>query len=52
MNFNTIKDRYMKNYITDVQLMRFETLGVITKDQYNELYNLKYSPAMEELEAL
>ena len=46
MNFETIKDRYMKNYITDAQLIRFKNLGIITEEQYNELYNEKH-PVVE-----
>ena len=49
MNFNTIKDRYLKNYITDAQLIRFKNLGIITEDQYNELYEMKYPKVEEEI---
>ena len=48
MNFETIKDRYMKNYITDAQLVRFESLGIINKEQYDELYNMKHPVVVEE----
>ena len=43
MTYERIKERYLKNYITDSQLERFKTLGVITKEQYDELYALKHS---------
>ena len=43
MSFERIKDRYLKNYITDSQLERFKALGVITQEQYDELYALKHS---------
>ena len=42
MTYERIKDRYMKNYITDAQLDRFKALGVISEEQYAELYALKH----------
>ena len=42
MSFERIKERYLKNYITDAQLVRFKDLGVITQEQYDELYALKH----------
>ena len=42
MTYERIKERYLKNYITDSQLERFKTLGVITQEQYDELYALKH----------
>ena len=42
MSFEKIKERYLKNYITDRQLERFKALGVITQEQYDELYALKH----------
>ena len=42
MTFERIKERYMKNYITDSQLVRFNSLGIITEEQYKELYALKH----------
>ena len=42
MSFERIKDRYLKNYITDSQLERFKALGVITQEQYDELYEMKH----------
>ena len=42
MTYERIKERYLKNYITDSQLERFMALGVITQEQYNELYALKH----------
>lgn len=42
MNLKIIKERYMKNYITDAQLERFKKLGIITEAQYAEIYTLKY----------
>ena len=41
MSFERIKERYLKNYITDAQLIRFRDLGVITQEQYDELYEMK-----------
>ena len=42
MSYEKIKERYLKNYITDSQLGRFKDLGVITHEQYDELYALKH----------
>ena len=42
MTYERIKERYMKNYITDSQLERFKALGVITQEQYDELYEMKH----------
>ena len=42
MNYETIKERYFKNYITDAQLVRFKDLGIITEEQYAALYAEKH----------
>ena len=42
MNYETIRDRYMKNYINDAQLVRFKNLGIITEEQYAALYAEKH----------
>ena len=42
MTYERIKERYMKNYITDSQLERFKALSVITEEQYPELYKMKH----------
>ena len=42
MTYERIKERYLKNYITDSQLERFKALGVITQEQYDELYAMKH----------
>ena len=42
MSFERIKERYLKNYITDNQLERFKALGIITQERYDELYALKH----------
>ena len=47
MPYERIKQRYLKNYITDNQLERFKTLGVITEEQYTELYALKHPAETE-----
>lgn len=47
MTYERIKERYLKNYITDSQLERFKALGVITEEQYTELYELKHPPVPE-----
>ena len=43
MTYETIRERYLKNYITDTQLVRFKNLGIITKEQYSALYAEKHS---------
>ena len=42
MTYERIKERYMKNYITDSQLERFKALSGITEEQYTELYKMKH----------
>lgn len=41
-----IKTRYEKGYVTDTQLTRYMELGVITLDEYTEIYNSKHSEEM------
>lgn len=43
-----IKERYLKNYITDSQLERFLKLGIITDEEFNELWKLKHGENEEE----
>ena len=50
MTYERIKERYLKNYITDTQLERFKALGIITHEQYDELYEMKH-PAETETSA-
>ena len=47
MTYERIKERYLKNYITDSQLERFRALGIITAEQYDELYALKHPVELE-----
>lgn len=47
MTYERIKERYLKNYITDIQLERFKDLGVITETQYTELYEMKHPAGQE-----
>ena len=47
MTYERIKERYLKNYITDAQLIRFRDLGVITQEQYDELYLMKHPSEQE-----
>ena len=42
MTYERIKERDMKNYITDSQLERFKALSVITEEQCTELYKMKH----------
>lgn len=42
MTYEIIKVRYLKNYIRDAQLVRFRDMGIITAEQYDELYALKH----------
>lgn len=39
--FESIKERYLKNWVTDVQLERYVILGAITEEQANEIKELK-----------
>ena len=41
-----IKTRYEKSYVTDTQLARYMERGVITLDEYTEIYNSKHSEEM------
>ena len=50
MTIKTIKERYLKNYITDSQLLRFKDLGVITYEQYAELYEIKHPTEQSQYE--
>lgn len=50
MTYERIKERYLKNYITDAQLERFKALSIITEAQYTELYELKH-PAVTDTAA-
>ena len=38
----TIKARYKNGYVTDVQLQRYMELGVITQEEYDEIYNVRH----------
>ena len=42
MTYEKIRERYLKNYITDAQLRRFVDLGIITQEQYDTLWGDKY----------
>lgn len=49
--FETVKKRYQQGFVRDDQLQRYWKLGVLTDDQYIEIYQLKYpSGYPEELE--
>lgn len=37
-----IMERYEQSYVTDVQLERYLQLGVITEDEYAEIYAIKH----------
>ena len=39
--FNSIKLRYLKNWVTDAQLERYVVLGAITSEQAEEIKNSK-----------
>lgn len=38
MTYEKIRERYLKNYITDTQLLRFVTLNILTQEQHDTLY--------------
>lgn len=48
MTYEKIRERYLKNYITDAQLERFASLGVITQEQAKELYAEKHPEPNEQ----
>ena len=50
MSYEKIMERYLKNYIRDDQLARFRDMGIITAEQYDELYGMKH-PAEQETAA-
>lgn len=39
--FESIKERYLKNWVTDAQLKRYVILGAISQEQANEIKELK-----------
>ena len=39
--FESIKERYLRNWVTDAQLERYVILGAITQEQANEIKGLK-----------
>ena len=39
---NQIKSRYGKGYVTDTQLTRYMELGVITTEEYEEIYKTRH----------
>lgn len=39
--FESIKERYLKNWVTDAQLERYVTLGAITEEQANVIKEAK-----------
>lgn len=41
-----VMSRYEKGYVTDAQLARYLELGVITKDEYEEIYKTKHQEKM------
>ena len=49
MDYKSIRERYLLNHIRDDQLVRFKDLGIITDEQYAELYTEKH-PADQETE--
>lgn len=50
MDYENIRERYLKNYITDAQLDRFLALGVITQKQRDALYAEKHPAEQAEEE--
>lgn len=33
-----IRERYLKGYVTDEQLLRYKELGVLTEEEYEAIY--------------
>lgn len=42
MSYEKIRERYLKHYITDAQLIRFKALGILTEAQYDTLFAEKH----------
>ena len=42
MTYEKIRERYLKNYLTDAQLQRFVDLDIITQEQYDALWTEKH----------
>ena len=39
--YETIKERYLKNWVTDTQLERYVTLGALTENKLQKLRGVK-----------
>lgn len=39
--YEEIRERYNKKYVTPTQLDRYLNLGVVTKEQYNEILGIQ-----------
>lgn len=48
--YEIIKERYIKGYVTDEQLEKYWQLGVLTEEQYWEIYYTKHERPEEVLE--
>ena len=40
--YEQIKERYRQGFVADEQLLRYKTLGVLTEEQYSEIYAIKH----------
>ena len=38
-----IKTRYEKGYVSDAQLLKYFELGVITQEEYDEIYKTRHN---------
>lgn len=43
-----IMERYEQSYVTDAQLKRYLELGVITEEEYAEIYAIKHPEVAKE----
>lgn len=46
-----IRERYLKGYVTEEQLLRYKELGVITEEEYQMIYDERHPEPNEEQEA-
>ena len=41
--YEQIRMRYSQGFVTDVQLERYFELGVITEEEYREIYSMRHA---------
>ena len=48
--FEEIKNRYLQGFITDVQLEKYFTLGILNQEEYNQVYGIRHPEIYDALE--